>query len=112
MKCEVIGICPGCRDAEINSRNVDIYVDRNEKGELLGIYIFGDDDFDVVSKDQSITEIKVSDDGKTITEITCPRCLERVAVNIPVIKTPEKTQVNETKRVLTCEGVEAKAIEQ
>ena len=90
MKSEIIGICPSCIDLEKNSRMVDIYVSRNEMGDITDMYIFGDDDFDVPASNQNITEIKVSKDGKTITEIVCPRCKERIAVNIPVIKRPEK----------------------
>ncbi len=90
MKNEIIGMCPGCLQKKGQERMVDIYVVRNDKGDITDMYIFGDDDFDVPAKNQNITEMKVSDDGKTIIEITCPRCLEKIAVSIPVIKEPEK----------------------
>ena len=90
MSLEIIGICPSCIELEKNARSVDIYVCRDENGDINDMYIFGDDDFDVPADNQNITEIKVSKDGKTITEIVCPRCKERIAVNIPVIKEPEK----------------------
>ena len=89
MNSEIIGICPSCIELEKNARMVDIYVCRNEKGDIIDMYIFGDDDFDVPANNQNIAEIKVSEDGKTITEIVCPRCKERIAVNIPVIKEQE-----------------------
>ncbi|MBR3885735.1 MAG: hypothetical protein IKJ33_04675 [Clostridia bacterium] len=90
MKSEIIGICPSCIEKENGSRCVDIYVSRNEQGDITNMYIFGDDDFDVPANNQAITEIKVSKDGKTITEIVCPRCKEKIAVNIPVIQKQEK----------------------
>ena len=92
MKNEIIGTCPGCYNSQKDSRMVDIYVERNEQGDIENIYIFGDDDFDMPSRNCNITEIKVSEDGKTITEIVCPRCKERIAVEIPVIKKPEKVE--------------------
>ena len=90
MKNEIIGMCPSCISQKGKERIVDIYVSRNDKGDITAMYIFGDDDFDMPGKNCDITEIKVSEDGKTITEIVCPRCKERIAVNIPVIKEPEK----------------------
>lgn len=94
MKSEIIGICPSCIQSEKNPRCVDIFVCRNEQGDIINMYIFGDDDFDVPTHNQAITEITVSEDGKNITEIVCPRCKEKIAVNIPVIKKPE----NENKK--------------
>lgn len=90
MKNEIIGICPSCIEQKNGARCVDIYVCRNEQGDITNMYIFGDDDFDVPANNQAITEIKVSEDGKNITEIVCPRCKERIAVSIPVIQKPEK----------------------
>ena len=46
MKNEIIGICPSCIDQKNGSRTVDIYVCRNEQGDITNMYIFGDDDFD------------------------------------------------------------------
>ena len=65
MKNEIIGICPCCMEAE-KSACVDIYVSRNERGEITNMYIFGDDHFDVPPSNQDITDITVSDDGKTV----------------------------------------------
>ena len=90
MKNEIIGMCPSCINKKGKERMVDIYVSRNDKGDITAMYIFGDDDFDLPSRSCDITEFKVSEDGKTITEIVCPRCKERIAVSIPVIKEPEK----------------------
>lgn len=105
MKSEIIGICPSCIEAENNARCVDIYVCRNDKGDITNMYIFGDDDFDVPANNQAITEIQVSKDGKTITEIVCPRCKERIAVNIPVIKEPEKEAVKVSPVILGTEMI-------
>ena len=96
MTCEIIGICPSCVNGK-DSRMIDIYVGRNDKGDVTDIYIFGDDDFDVPANNQSVTDITVSEDGKTITEIICPRCKERISVNIPVIKEPRKETKNAEK---------------
>lgn len=90
MKNEIIGMCPSCINQKGKERMVDIYVARNDKGDITDMYIFGDDDFDMPGSACDITEFKVSEDGKTITEIVCPRCLERIAVNIPVIQEQEK----------------------
>lgn len=90
MKNEIIGMCPSCINQKGKERMVDIYVARNDKGDITAMYIFGDDDFDMPGRNCDITDFKVSEDGKTITEIVCPRCLERIAVSIPVIQEPEK----------------------
>ena len=92
MKHENIGSCPGCYDLKNRSRMVDIYVVRDNNGGIANMYIFGDDDFDMISSDCNIEEFKVSEDGKTITEIVCPRCKERIAVEVPVIKIPVKEE--------------------
>ena len=84
MGCEIVGVCTSC----LNSKNpacVDIYVSRNKAGEITNMYIFGDDHFDVPASNQSILDFSVSEDGKTITEVVCPRCKERIAVSVPVI---------------------------
>ena len=88
MKNEVIGMCPSCISKKGKERMVDIYVARNDKGDITAMYIFGDDDFDMPSRNCDITDFKVSEDGKTITEIVCPRCKERIAVSVPVILEP------------------------
>ena len=90
MKNEIIGMCPSCINKKGQERMVDIYVERNDKGDITAMYIFGDDDFDMRSSESNITDFKVSEDGKTITEIVCPRCKERIAVSVPVIQEPEK----------------------
>ena len=90
MKCEIIGSCPCCINKK-NSLNTDIFANRNEDGDITGMYIFGDDDFDVPTSGQFISEIKVSDDGKNIIEIVCPRCKEYVEVSVPVIKKMGRT---------------------
>lgn len=94
MKNEIIGMCPSCISQKGKERIVDIYVSRNDRGDITSMYIFGDDDFDMPGSACDITEIKVSEDGKTITEIVCPRCKERIAVNIPVIQKQEKMVEN------------------
>ena len=69
MKNEIIGICPSCIEQKNGSRTVDIYVCRNEQGDITNMYIFGDDDFDVPANNQAITEIKVSEDGKILLKL-------------------------------------------
>ena len=90
MKNDIIGMCPSCINKKGKERMVDIYVCRDDQGGITNMYIFGDDDFDMRASECDITDFKVSEDGKTITEIVCPRCKERIAVNVPVIQQPEK----------------------
>ena len=90
MKTDIIGSCPCCREMKQESRIVDFYVTRDDKGVFNNMYIFGDDDFDVPPRDHAVKGIFGSEDGKTITEIICPRCKEKIAVNIPVVKEPEE----------------------
>lgn len=85
MKSEIIGSCPCCIKKN-RCATTDIFVCRNDEGDISSMYIFGDDDFDVPANNQFITEIQVSSDGKNITEIVCPKCKERVSVLVPVIK--------------------------
>ena len=40
-------------------------------------------------------DFSVSEDGKTITEVVCPKCKERIAVSVPVIE-GKKAQSKET----------------
>lgn len=88
---EEIGMCPSCFKG--NGPAVDFYAVRNENGEILEIHIFGDDDLDVTGKDLIVTDVKFSDDGKTITEVVCPRCKELISVNIPIVKKLDRTFV-------------------
>lgn len=90
MKNEIIGNCPSCLNSKKGCANVDIYVSRNNLGEITNMYIFGDDHFDVPANNQCITEFSVSEDGSTITELVCPRCRERISVSIPVIENVKK----------------------
>ena len=92
MKNEIIGVCPCCMKSS-KSACVDIYVSRNNEGDITDMYIFGDDDFDFPSKYQNVTEIEVSKDGKTITEMVCPRCKERIAISVPVIDKPNNEKI-------------------
>ena len=79
MACDIIGICPSCLHSK-NSACVDIYVSRNEAGEIANMYVFGNEQF------EDILDFSVSEDGKTITEIVCPRCKEIIPVSVPVIE--------------------------
>lgn len=87
MKLEELGFCPCCIN-ENNGRGplVNLYASRKDNGDLQDIYIFGDDDFSVPAKDHFVTEVKISEDNKTVTEVVCPRCKERLAVNIDIVK--------------------------
>ena len=89
MKIEEIGKCPCCFDHKTRSAMVNFYTVRKDNGELEEIHIFGDDDFDVPSANQTVTDAKFSNDGKSVTEVVCPRCKERIAVEIPIIKQQE-----------------------
>lgn len=84
MKVEEIGMCPCCFQGK--GPAVGIYANRKDNGDLTGLYIFGDDDFDVPKNNQDIKDVKISDDKKSVIEIVCPRCKEHIAVNIPIIK--------------------------
>ena len=96
MKNEVIGMCPSCISKKGKERMVDIYVARNDKGDITAMYIFGDDDFDVPSSSATVRNVKFSDDNKSVTEVECPRCNENILVDIPIIK-----QQSEFFRALT-----------
>ncbi len=89
MTCDIIGICPSCLNSK-NSACVDIFVNRNEAGEVENMYVFGNEQF------EDILDFSVSEDGKTITEIVCPRCKERIAVSVPVIEKKKEKTINET----------------
>ena len=86
MKIEEIGKCPCCFDHKTRSAMVNFYTVRKDNGELEEIHIFGDDDFDVPSANQTITDAKFSNDGKSVTEVVCPRCKEHIEVKIPIVK--------------------------
>ena len=87
MACDIIGICPSCLNSK-NSTCVDIYVNRNDAGEVTNIYVFGSEQF------EDVLDFAVSEDGKTITEVICPRCKERIPVSIPVIENKKSKNVN------------------
>lgn len=79
MTCDVIGVCPSCLNSK-NSACVDIFVERNDAGEVTNMYVFGNDQF------EDILDFSVSKDGKTITEVVCPKCKEVIPVSVPVIQ--------------------------
>ena len=86
MACEIIGICSSCLNSK-KSACVDIYVSRNDAGEIANMYVFGNEQF------EDILDFSVSEDGKTVTEIVCPKCKERIPVSVPVIE--DKIQSND-----------------
>ena len=88
MACDIIGVCPSCLHSK-NPTCVDIYVSRNDAGEVANIYVFGNEQF------EDVLDFSVSEDGKTITEVVCPKCKERIAVSVPVIE-GKKVQSKET----------------
>ena len=45
MTCDIIGICPSCLNSK-NSACVDIFVNRNEAGEVENMYVFGNEQFE------------------------------------------------------------------
>lgn len=86
MKIEEIGFCPCCFNDKKNGAVINFYALREDNGELKEIHIFGDDDFDVPSANQTVTEASFSNDGKFVTEVVCPRCKEHIEVKIPIVK--------------------------
>lgn len=87
MKIEEIGKCPCCCAGKgVNSHVVNFYTSRLDNGDLVEIYIFGDDDFDLPSSNSLVTNVKFSDDRKSVIEVECPRCKENISVNIPIVK--------------------------
>ena len=87
MKIEELGRCPCCSEGKkVSAHTVNFYAARQDNGDLAEIYIFGDDDFDMASSNSTVSSVKFSDDKKNVTEVTCPRCLENILVNIPIIK--------------------------
>ncbi|MBQ7918289.1 MAG: hypothetical protein IJ310_05745 [Clostridia bacterium] len=86
MTCDVIGVCPSCLNSK-NSACVDIFVERNDAGEVTNMYVFGNDQF------EDILDFSVSKDGKTITEVVCPKCKEVIPVSVPVIQS-KKSKVS------------------
>lgn len=86
MKIEEIGRCPCCLQDKTHGSEVNFFTLREDNGELTEIHIFGDDDFDVPSVNQIVTEAKFSEDGKNVIEIVCPRCKEHINVEIPIVK--------------------------
>lgn len=89
MACDIIGICPSCLNSK-NSACVDIYVSRNNAGEIENMYVFANEKF------EDILDFSVSEDGKTVTEIVCPRCKEVIPVSVPVIEN-KKAKTNDKK---------------
>lgn len=86
MKIEEIGFCPCCFNDEKSGAVINFYTLREDNGDLKEIHIFGDDDFDVPSANQTVKEATFSDDGKFVTEVVCPRCKEHIEVKIPIVK--------------------------
>ena len=87
MKIEELGRCPCCYEGKnVSAHTVNFYAARQDNGDLVEIYIFGDDDFDMTSSNSTVSSVKFSDDKKSVTEVTCPRCNEKLLVSIPIIK--------------------------
>ena len=87
MKIEELGRCPCCSEGKkVSAHAVNFYAARQDNGDLVEIYIFGDDDFDMSSSNSTVSSVKFSDDKTRVTEVTCPRCLEDILVNVPIIK--------------------------
>lgn len=89
MKLEEIGKCPCCFEKGSYGAIVDFFVVREDNGDLKEIHIVGDD-LDIPSRDWVVTEATTSKDGKSVTEIVCPRCKEHINVNISIIKQQDK----------------------
>ena len=94
MKHELLGRCPCCFNSSKRGANVDIYAAYDNNGALNHMYIFGDDDFDVAGDNAIITKIQLSKNWNKVEEIVCPRCHERVAVDVPLYK-EQKTSSEE-----------------
>lgn len=89
MKLEEIGNCPCCFEKGKYGAIVDFFAIREDNGDLREIHIVGDD-LDIPSKDWVVTEATTSKDGKSVTEIVCPRCKEHINVDISIVKPQEK----------------------
>ena len=84
MKIEELGLCPGCFNSEKKWAEVKFLAMRDDDGSLNQICIFGDDDSDIGGSKAIVTNYK--DNGMSVVEIECPRCHEKIAVNIPFSK--------------------------
>lgn len=84
MELERIKPCPCC--IKKGKTNVDIYAQRQSNGDLVGFYIFGDDDFDLPSSMLDVKNVKFSSDMKNVVQIECPACREFVDICAPIIK--------------------------